>query len=115
MPRGGAGAPVQPDRDPAGGALEDRFLDRARPLGEARLLWEIGPTGRELRRLRSELGFDSGYLSRLLRALESAGLITVGGEARTAGAGRPLTKSGRAERGILDQRSDDGAGNCSSR
>ena len=27
------------------GALDDRFLGRGRPLGEARLLWEIGPDG----------------------------------------------------------------------
>src|ERR1700733_2198974 len=90
------------------GALEDRFLDRARPLAEARLLWEIGPTGREVRALRSALSFDSGYLSRLLRALEAAGLITVGADAAD---GRVrvarLTKLGRAERTILDQRSDD--------
>ena len=90
------------------GALEDRYLARARPLGEARLLWEIGPTGREVRELRSELGFDSGYLSRLLRALESAGLITVGADAAD---GRVrvarLTKLGRAERKLLDQRSDE--------
>ena len=27
------------------GALNDRFLGRDRPLGAARLLWEIGPGG----------------------------------------------------------------------
>ena len=37
------------------GALDDRFLARGRPLGEARLLWEIGPEGCELRRLRERL------------------------------------------------------------
>ena len=28
------------------GALNDAFLARGRPLGQARLLWEIGPAGR---------------------------------------------------------------------
>src|SRR5258705_5686549 len=59
------------------GALQDEFLGRGRPLGEARVLWEIGPAGRDVRSLRAELGLDSGYLSRLLRSLESAGLVTV--------------------------------------
>ena len=27
------------------GALEDDFLARGRPLGQARVLWEIGPDG----------------------------------------------------------------------
>ena len=59
------------------GALDDRYLARARPLGEARVLWEIGAEGCELRRLRKRLGLDSGYLSRLLRSLEEAGLVGV--------------------------------------
>jgi hypothetical protein len=31
------------------GALNDRFLARDRPLAEARVLWEIGPEGCEVR------------------------------------------------------------------
>jgi hypothetical protein len=27
------------------GALDDAYLSRGRPLGQARLLWEIGPDG----------------------------------------------------------------------
>src|SRR3954464_11893947 len=50
------------------GALNDRFLGRGRPLGEARVLWEIGVEGCEVRSLRSRLGLDSGHASRLLRA-----------------------------------------------
>jgi hypothetical protein len=30
------------------GALDDQFLGRPRPLGEARLLWEIGSNGAEV-------------------------------------------------------------------
>src|SRR5690348_1860747 len=59
------------------GALNDHFLGTDRPLGEARLLWEIGPDGCEVRALRSRLGLDSGYVSRLLRSLEGSGLVEV--------------------------------------
>src|SRR3954464_9728071 len=59
------------------GALNDRFLGRDRPLGEARLLWEIGNDGCELRLRPPRLAIASAYLSRLLRSLEAAGLITV--------------------------------------
>jgi DNA-binding MarR family transcriptional regulator/GNAT superfamily N-acetyltransferase len=90
------------------GALDDRYLARDRPLGEARVLWEIGAQERELRGLRLQLGLDSGYLSRLLRSLEEAGLVTVGPtdsdrRVRTA----RLTSAGAAERAVLDRRSDE--------
>jgi DNA-binding MarR family transcriptional regulator/ribosomal protein S18 acetylase RimI-like enzyme len=88
------------------GALDDRFLARGLPLGEARLLWEIGPDGRELRWLRAQLGLDSGYLSRMLRNLESAGLVTVGPGARDRRVRTArLTVAGRRERAVLDRRS----------
>jgi hypothetical protein len=45
------------------GALDDRFLARDRPLAAARLLWEIGTAGAEVRALRIRLGLDSGHLS----------------------------------------------------
>jgi len=90
------------------GALNDAFLARGRPLGEARLLWEIGPDGSDVRGLRSRLDLDSGYLSRLLRSLERDGLVAV---ARSGADGRVrtahLTAPGLAERAVLDQRSDD--------
>ncbi len=92
------------------GALDDAFLARGRPLGQARLVWEIGPDGSDVRDLRSRLDLDSGYLSRLLRALENDGLITVevneaDGRLRTV----RLTVAGLAERAQLDRRSDDAA------
>ena len=59
------------------GVLNDRFLGRRRPLGEARLLWEIALEGCEVRLLRARLNLDSGYLSRLLSSLEAAGLVEV--------------------------------------
>ena len=89
------------------GALNDAFLSRGRPLGQARLLWEIGPGGTDVRQLRSRLDLDSGYLSRLLRSLENDGLVAVepsqaDGRVRTA----RLTDRGLAERAELDRRSD---------
>ena len=90
------------------GALNDHFLARDRSLGEARLLWEIGSEGREVRSLRAELELDSGYLSRLLRSLEASGLVLV--ETRESDKRvriARLTPSGAAERALLDQRSDD--------
>jgi DNA-binding MarR family transcriptional regulator/GNAT superfamily N-acetyltransferase len=89
------------------GALNDRFLGRPRPLGEARVLWEIGLEGCEVRLLRSRLGLDSGYMSRLLRSLEAAGLVEVSAspsDARIRVA--RLTRAGRRERTALEQRSD---------
>jgi DNA-binding MarR family transcriptional regulator/GNAT superfamily N-acetyltransferase len=90
------------------GALSERFLARDRPLGEARLLWEIGVQGRDVRALRTDLGLDSGYVSRLLRSLQSAGLVTVGTKPsdRRARIAR-LTRKGLAERRLLDRRSDE--------
>jgi DNA-binding MarR family transcriptional regulator/GNAT superfamily N-acetyltransferase len=89
------------------GALEDHFLGRSRPLGEARLLWEIGPDGADVRDLRGRLGLDSGYVSRLLRLLERQRLVTVRVSPADARVRRAmLTKRGLAERRELDRRSD---------
>ena len=90
------------------GALSDAFLGRGRPLGQARLLWEIGPDGAEVRTLRARLELDSGYLSRLLRSLAADGLVDVrpsrtDGRVRTA----RLTRRGLAERAELDRRAGD--------
>ena len=90
------------------GALDDHYLARDRSLGEARLLWEIGAGGCDVRALRARLDLDSGYLSRLLRALEAARLVTVGpsdGDRRVRVA--RLTRAGSAERTVLDRRSDE--------
>ena len=78
------------------GALSERFLGRRRPLGQARLLWEIGRHGADVRDLRSRLGHDSGYLSRLLRALEADGLVVV----------RPGATDGRVRRATLTPRGE---------
>jgi DNA-binding MarR family transcriptional regulator/GNAT superfamily N-acetyltransferase len=90
------------------GALNDSFLGRQRPMGQARLLWEIGPEGAEVRELRTRLDLDSGYLSRLLRALEADGLVIVEpSKADRRKRFARLTPAGRAEHDVLDDRSDE--------
>lgn len=89
------------------GALGESYLQRGRPLGEARLLFELGAEGADLRALRQKLGLDSGYLSRLLRSLEAQGLVQVRADAddRRVRQAR-LTRKGRAERATYDGLSD---------
>jgi DNA-binding MarR family transcriptional regulator/predicted GNAT family N-acyltransferase len=89
------------------GALSDDFLGRHRPIGQARMLWEIGRDGADVRDLRSRLGLDSGYASRLLRVLERDGLVRVGPGAGDARIRRvTLTDAGIEEWSELDARSD---------
>jgi DNA-binding MarR family transcriptional regulator/GNAT superfamily N-acetyltransferase len=89
------------------GALDDHFLARDRPLGEARVLWEIGPDGCEVRALRARLELDSGHASRLLRALEADVMVSVdaGERDRRVRVAR-LTTAGLAELAVLDRRSE---------
>lgn len=89
------------------GVLEEHFLGRDRPLGAARVLWELGAAGGDVADLRQRLDLDSGYLSRLLRRLEADGLIVVepspvDGRRRRA----VLTDLGTLEWLELDHRSD---------
>jgi DNA-binding MarR family transcriptional regulator/GNAT superfamily N-acetyltransferase len=89
------------------GVLSDHYLGQGHPLAEARLLFEIGPQGRPVRDLRTRLGFDSGYLARLLRSLERQGLVAVTADpgdrrARIA----TLTSDGTRELQDLNARSD---------
>ncbi|MEV7117384.1 bifunctional helix-turn-helix transcriptional regulator/GNAT family N-acetyltransferase [Kitasatospora griseola] len=93
------------------GVLHDHYLGRDRPIGEARLLWEIGEEGQDVRQLRERLALDSGYVSRLLRSLEADGLVTVEPQPRDRRVRTVrLTDAGRAERAMLDRRSDELAG-----
>jgi DNA-binding MarR family transcriptional regulator/GNAT superfamily N-acetyltransferase len=89
------------------GVLSDDYLSRGRPLGEARLIFEVGAAGgMDLGRLRAKLGLDSGYMSRLLRSLEAQEVIEV---RRKAGDGRArqvmVTAKGRKEFAAYDSRS----------
>lgn len=88
------------------GALGDDYLGRGRPLAESRVLFEIGRAGADVRDLRARLALDSGYLSRLLRALEAQGLVQ---SRRAEDDGRArrvtLTRKGLREVEALDRRS----------
>jgi DNA-binding MarR family transcriptional regulator len=89
------------------GALNDRYLGK-RPLGEGRVLYEIGAQGATPRDVRARLGLDSGYLSRMVRVLERDGLV----EQRPNPADRRtkrlcLTRAGRSELGELNRMSDE--------
>jgi DNA-binding MarR family transcriptional regulator/GNAT superfamily N-acetyltransferase len=90
------------------GALEESYLRRGRPLGEARLIFEVGVNGADVRTLRERLRLNSGYLSRLLRSLEAQGLILVHHQ---AGDGRrrcvSLTSKGQAEFAAYEALSDE--------
>jgi DNA-binding MarR family transcriptional regulator/GNAT superfamily N-acetyltransferase len=90
------------------GALSDSYMGRDRPLGEARVLWEIGPDGCGLAKLRARLALDSGYLSRLLASLRADGLVEVAEDPRDRRARvARLTPCGRREHTTLDVRSDE--------
>ncbi|MEU3252781.1 helix-turn-helix domain-containing GNAT family N-acetyltransferase [Streptomyces sp. NPDC006997] len=94
------------------GVLDDHYLGQDRPLGEARLLFEIagGPQGQQgvsLRELRARLGLDAGYLSRMAKALQAQGLVTLAADPRDLRLRTvTLTPAGRAEVGEQDRRSD---------
>jgi DNA-binding MarR family transcriptional regulator/RimJ/RimL family protein N-acetyltransferase len=89
------------------GALEVDYLRRGRPLAEARLLFEIGADGADVRAIRSKLGLNSGYLSRLLQSLSAQELIAIA-KGREDGRRRrvSLTRKGSAERVAYDRLSD---------
>jgi DNA-binding MarR family transcriptional regulator/GNAT superfamily N-acetyltransferase len=90
------------------GVLSDDYLGSGRPLGEGRLLFEIGRDGANVRDLRARLSLDSGYLSRLLRSLERQGLATSQRASDDARVRRvALTPKGRKEWTALDRRSQD--------
>ncbi len=89
------------------GALDGRYLGRRRSLGASRLLFEIGINGIEVRELRARLELDSGYASRLLRALEAEGLTRSGRAPADARIRYVVpTAAGRRELAVLNRLSD---------
>jgi hypothetical protein len=57
------------------GLITDNYLGQRRTLTEARVLFDIGHDGVQVRDLRRALHLDSGFLSRTLRALTRDGLV----------------------------------------
>lgn len=86
------------------GALQESWVLHGRPLGEARLIVEAAQCGgADLRVLRRRLGLDSGYMSRLLRSLESQGIVELHQKREDARARHVrLTAKGEAERAVYD-------------
>ncbi|RLP25381.1 helix-turn-helix domain-containing GNAT family N-acetyltransferase [Mesorhizobium sp. YM1C-6-2] len=90
------------------GALNDSYLGRGRPLGQARLLFEIGHDGSDIGSLRERLGLDSGYASRLLKSLEADGLVAIESDSEDRRRRLvTLTAKGVSERAAYDALSDD--------
>ncbi|MFC9847347.1 GNAT family N-acetyltransferase [Streptomyces sp. NPDC060223] len=88
------------------GALDDHYLGQDRPLGEARLLFEIGD-GVSLRELRGRLALDAGYLSRMAKSLEAQGLVRLTAPAHDSRLRLiELTPAGRVEVGEQNRRAD---------
>src|SRR3954470_14268335 len=89
------------------GALSDRYLGRL-PLGEARVLFEIGSAGSATPRdVRARLGLDSGYLSRVLGSLKRHGFVEETPDPRDRRTKRlRRTAAGRAEQRKMDEASD---------
>jgi DNA-binding MarR family transcriptional regulator/ribosomal protein S18 acetylase RimI-like enzyme len=79
-----------------------------RPLGELRVLFEIGGGAATPRDVRVRLGLDSGYLARVLRALQRDGLVeTAPNPADRRTKQLRVTRAGRAEMRELDRLSDE--------
>jgi DNA-binding MarR family transcriptional regulator/N-acetylglutamate synthase-like GNAT family acetyltransferase len=89
------------------GVVGDRHLGR-RPFGETRVLYEIGLDGAAPRDLRARLGLDSGYLSRLLGALQRERLVEAAPDPTDRRTKRlSLTRAGEAELDEINRISDE--------
>jgi len=92
------------------GVLDDGYLARGRSLAHARILFEIDNGHTEVRQLREHLDLDSGYLTRLLQALEREGLITIDEDRADRRVRRAsLTAAGTVERAEYERLSDEHA------
>lgn len=92
------------------GVLDEGLHNSAYSLTEARILWELAHRSRaSAREVGESLALDPGYLSRLLKRLQKAGLVS---SERSAADGRQsvlaLTSQGRAEFSRLDALSESG-------
>ncbi|MEE9210893.1 MAG: helix-turn-helix domain-containing GNAT family N-acetyltransferase [Kiloniellales bacterium] len=89
------------------GVLHEGLLGSPFSLAEARVLYELASHGQTTAtQLRQELGLDGGYLSRILRRFDRAGLVD-GKRSKTDGRQRllRLTEPGQEAFAALDSRS----------
>lgn len=89
------------------GILDNAYLDSPYSLTEVRVLFELSAGTAETAALRTGLGLDAGYLSRILTRFDREGLITRSpspDDARRQVVG--LTDAGRAVLADLDARSN---------
>ncbi|MDP6705594.1 MAG: helix-turn-helix domain-containing GNAT family N-acetyltransferase [Alphaproteobacteria bacterium] len=89
------------------GVLHEGLLRSSYSLAEARVIYELANRGQTTAtRLRHDLNLDGGYLSRILRRLDKAGLID---KRRSESDGRQtllsLTEPGEAAFAVLNSRS----------
>lgn len=91
------------------GLLREGMVGTDLPLSEARVLFDLAQRDRtEVSALREALALDAGYLSRLIRRLEEAGLLTRATSDRDARRQvLALTAKGRRRYELLDSRSAD--------
>jgi len=94
------------------GALDEGLVGTPYSLSEARVLYELEQQGvTSVTELRTKLGLDPGYASRLLSRLEGRGLLV---REKSATDGRRqvvrLTESGREAQHSLEQRTIDQIG-----
>src|ERR687896_2226569 len=75
------------------GVLDDPYRGR-RPLGECRVLYEIGAGGATKRDVRARLGLDPAYLARLIESLERDRLVEVDAREPSLSAPRPFLPRG---------------------
>jgi DNA-binding MarR family transcriptional regulator/N-acetylglutamate synthase-like GNAT family acetyltransferase len=90
------------------GLLNEAFLGSAYSLGEMRVLYEIAhrarPTATDIGKA---LGFDLGYLSRVIRRFEESGLLTkVASESDARQSLLELTRKGKSEVAGLESRQE---------
>ena len=89
------------------GTLDEGLLSTSHPLPQARVIYELATRDRpKAKEIARDLGMDQGYLSRILAALESAGILkrTVSRQDNRA-ADLLLTRAGKQTSRVLNTRS----------
>jgi DNA-binding MarR family transcriptional regulator/GNAT superfamily N-acetyltransferase len=92
------------------GTLREGLLNSEYSLSEARVLYELATRqGSTAKEIATDLELDAGYLSRILRKFEGAGLLSKASAEDGRQSILKLTRQGKAAFLELDQRSNDEA------